>query len=111
MTLIYLWGLYFLNGPKILTIVTIGFIAGVIIMAIINTRLKISFHVTTISSLLFTMAIVYQGFYYLTLILIPVVGWARLTIKRHTLPETIAGGCFGIVFSLVMYYVVHHMIV
>lgn len=109
MTLIYLWGLYFLNGPKILIIVTVGFIVGVLLMSLINTRLKISFHVTTITALLFTMAIVYQGFYYLTLILIPIVAWARLKIKRHTLPETIAGGCFGILVSLGMYFVVHYL--
>ena len=110
MTLVYLWGLYFLKGPKVLIFVTIGFIVGVLIMAIINTRLKISFHVTTITALLFTMAIVYQGFYYLALILIPIVAWARLKIKRHTLPETIAGGCYGILLSWAMYFVVHRFV-
>jgi hypothetical protein len=107
MTLIYLWGLSFLNGPKILMIVTVGFLVGVLIMAIINTRLKISFHVSTVSALLFTMAIVYQGYYYLTLLLIPAVAWARLRIKRHTLPETIVGACFGILLSLGIYLLVH----
>src|ERR1700691_685687 len=67
MTVIYLWGLYFLNGPKILVVVTLGFIVGVLILALINTRLKVSFHVTTVSALLFTLAIVYQGYYYITL--------------------------------------------
>jgi hypothetical protein len=110
MTLVYLWGLFFLSGPKILILVTEGFLLGVLIMAIINTRLKISFHVSTVSSLLFTMAIVYQGYYYLTLLLIPVVAWARLRIKRHTLPETVVGACFGILLSLGMYLLFHHYI-
>jgi len=107
MTLIYLWGLSFLNGPKILTIVTVGFIVGVLLMALLNTRLKVSFHVTTVSALLFTMAIVYQGYYYLTLLLIPVVAWARLKIKKHTLPETLVGACFGILLSLGMFFIIH----
>ena len=110
MTLVYLWGLFFLNGPKILTLVTEGFLLGVLLMAIINTRLKISFHVSTVSSLLFTMAIVYQGYYYLTLLLIPVVAWARLRIKRHTLAETVVGACFGILLSLGMYLLFHRSI-
>jgi hypothetical protein len=109
LTIIYLWGLNFLNGPKILMIVTVGFIVGVLILALINTRLKVSFHVTTVSALLFTMAIVYQGYYYLTLLLIPTVAWARLKIKRHTLPETIVGACLGIIFSLGMFYVTIHL--
>jgi membrane-associated phospholipid phosphatase len=108
MTLIYLWGLSFLNGPKILSIVTVGFIIGVILMALINTRLKVSFHVTTVAALLFTMAIVFQGYYYLTLLLIPMVAWARLKIKRHTLTETIVGACYGILSSLGMYLIIHH---
>jgi hypothetical protein len=109
MTLVYLWGLTFLNGPKILMIVTVGFIIGVILMSIINTRLKISFHVTTVATLLFTMAIVYQGYYYLTLLLIPTVAWARLKIKRHTLPETLVGACFGILLSLGMYLTIRQV--
>jgi len=110
MTLVYLWGLFFLHGPKILMLVTEGFLFGVLLMSIINTRLKISFHVSTVSSLLFTMAIVYQGYYYLTLLLIPLVAWARLKIKRHTLPETLAGACFGILLSLGMYLLFHHYV-
>lgn len=110
MTLVYLWGLFFLHGPQILMLVTEGFLFGVLLMSAINTRLKISFHVSTVSSLLFTMAIVYQGYYYLTLLLIPLVAWARLKIKRHTLPETLAGACFGILLSLGMYLLFHHYI-
>ena len=109
MALIYLWGLLFLNGPKILMVVTIGFIVSVLIISVINTKLKVSFHVATVSALLFTLAIIYQGFYYLTLLFIPTVAWARLRIKRHTLPETIVGACFGILLSLSMYFLVHHL--
>lgn len=107
MTLFYLWGLTFLDAPKILTVVTIGFIAGVLLLFVINTRLKVSFHVTTVSALLFALAIIYQGFYYVALLLIPLVAWARLKINRHTLPETIVGAVFGILLSLGLYLVIH----
>jgi len=110
MLLVYLWGLFFLSGPKILIVVTIGFIVGVFLLALINTKLKISFHVTTVSALFFAMAIIYQGYYYLTLLLIPAVAWARLKIKRHTLPETISGASFGILFSLGMYFLTKYIL-
>jgi len=110
MSLVYLWGLFFLNGPKILIFVTIGLIVGVLLLALINTRLKISFHVTTVSALLFAMAIIYQGYYYLMLLFIPTVAWARLKVNRHTLPETISGACFGILFSLCMYLLTKHVL-
>jgi len=108
MSFVYLWGLFFLNGPKILIFVTFGFIVGVLLLSLINTKLKISFHVTTVSALLFSMAIIYQGYYYLSLLLIPTVAWARLKIKRHTFPETISGATFGILISLGMFFVSNH---
>jgi len=106
--LIYLWGLFFLNGPKILMAIIIGLIVSIILLSLINTRLKVSIHVATVSALIFSLAVTYQGFYYLTLLLIPTVAWARLKIKRHTLPETIVGACFGILLSLGMYLSVKH---
>jgi|ERR1700722_6488760 len=108
--LIYLWGLWFLNGPKILMAVIIGLMSSILLISIINTRLKISIHVATVSALLFTLAVIYQGYYYLTLLLIPTVAWARLKINRHTLPETIAGACFGILLSLGMYLSIKHFV-
>ncbi len=108
--LIYLWGLWFLNGPKILMAVIIGLMISIVLLSIINTRLKLSIHVATVSALLFTLAIIYQGYYYLTLLLIPTIAWSRLRIKRHTLPETIAGAFFGILLSLGMYISIKHFV-
>jgi len=109
MGIVYLLGLMFLNGPKILMVVVIGLLLSVFFASLINTRLKMSIHVATVSGLLFALAIIYQGYYYLTLLLIPAVAWSRLEIKRHTLPETIVGGCFGILLSLGMYLLVQHL--
>ncbi|MBA3724770.1 MAG: hypothetical protein H0W89_07895 [Candidatus Levybacteria bacterium] len=99
----YLGGLFLLDGPRILIIITIGIMIGIILSSIINTRLKASMHVATISALIFALAIVYNGYYLLSLFLIPLVAWARLKIKRHTLPETVVGGLLGILLSLCIY--------
>lgn len=101
--ILYLAGLLFLNGPQILLVVVLGIIISIVLVSLINTRIKLSIHVATVSALLFALAIVYQGFYILSLFLIPVVAWARLKIKRHTLPETVVGGIFGIVLSGAIY--------
>lgn len=101
--ILYLAGLLFLNGPQILLVVVLGIIISIVLVSLINTRIKLSIHVATVSALLFALAIVYQGFYILSLFLIPVVAWARLKIKRHTLSETVVGGIFGIVLSGAIY--------
>ena len=90
-------------------IIVIGLMISVLIASLINLRLKVSIHVATVTALLFTLAIVYQGYYYVTLLLIPLVAWSRLRIKRHTLPETIVGACFGILLSLSLYLFVEHL--
>lgn len=103
MAVLYLGGLFMLNGPRILLVVVLGIIISIVLVSLINTRIKMSIHVATISALLFAMAIVYQGYYYFLLLLVPIVAWARLRIKRHTLPETIVGGIFGFLLSFGMY--------
>ncbi len=109
MSIFYLYGLLFLNGPKILTLVILGIIVSVLIISLINTILKVSIHVATVSSLIFALAIIYQGYAYLTILLIPLVGWARLKIKRHTLSETIVGAVLGILLSWGMYLIIGHV--
>ncbi len=100
---IYLGGLFIFNGPKVLIVITIGVIIGIGLASAINTKLKASMHVATISALIFALAIIYNGWYLLTLVLIPLVAWARLRIKRHTLPETVVGGLLGVLLSLCIY--------
>ncbi len=99
----YLGGLFIFNGPNALVVITIGILIGIGLASIINTRLKASMHVATISALIFALAIIYNGWYLATLFLIPLVAWARLRIKRHTLPETVVGGLLGILLSLCIY--------
>lgn len=101
--IIYLIGLFQLNGPVILKEIMVGIMLGILIVSFINTRLKASIHVATVSALLFSLAVVYNGYYLLLLALIPLVAWSRLKIKRHTLPETVVGGLLGILLSLLIY--------
>lgn len=106
LAVLYLGGIYYLNGPQILMIITIGVMIGVVLLSIINTRLKASMHVATISALIFVAAVIFSGYYLLLLFLIPLVAWARLKINRHTLPETVVGGLLGVLLSLCIYALV-----
>ncbi len=100
---IYLASLFFLHGPYILYILTIGVIIGVSFLSIINRRIKASIHVAAITSLILPVAVSYGHYYLLLLFLIPLVIWARLKTKRHTLPEIVVGGTIGGILSLSIY--------
>lgn len=100
---VYLLGLFLIHGPRILFIVTISLIFGILIVSAINTKIKASLHVATIAALLLGLAIGYGGYYLSLLFLVPIVAWARVKIKRHTVSETVVGGVVGSLLLLGIY--------
>lgn len=104
--LLYLSGLFLFHGPFILFVIAFGIIFGIFVASIINTKIKASIHVATVSALIFAVAMTYDGYYRLLLLLIPLVAWARVRIKRHTRSETIVGGALGIILALLIYSLV-----
>jgi hypothetical protein len=103
---VYLITLFILHGPFILFILTVSVLLGLCFVSIINQWVKASMHVAAISALVLPVAISFGKYYLLLLLLIPLVIWARLTTKRHTVPEVIAGGFIGSILSLSIYIAV-----
>lgn len=106
LVVLYLSGLSVFHGPHILSIVAFGLIFGLLIVSIINTRIKASIHVAGFTSLIFSIALVNKGHYYWLLLLVPVIAWSRIKIKRHTVKETITGALLGILLPLLMYIII-----
>jgi len=100
--IIYLIGLFIFNAPAILFVVTFGILMGILAASIVNNWIKASMHVATVAALLSALALVYGGFYYLLLFLIPLIAYIRVRAKRHTVSETIAGAIFGCSLSLLL---------
>lgn len=101
--LIYLFGLFVFSAPRILFIVIIGMLIGVLIVNLINRRIKASMHVATLSALILGAVIGFGINYVWLLLLIPLVGWARVKIKRHTVSEIVVGGIVGSLLLLGIY--------
>lgn len=101
--LLYLTGLYIFKAPYILFVVIAGMILGVMLVSVINKKIKASIHVATISALALGIALGYGGYFILFLLLIPLLSWARIRANRHTLQETIAGAAIGSFLILMIY--------
>jgi hypothetical protein len=111
LSLFYIAGLYLFEAPSILFVVTIGVMTGIVLASIINNWIKVSMHVSTLAAMIVTLAIVFKGFYFLLLLLIPLMAYIRVKAKRHTIPETIAGAIFGSSLSILIYLVVTSFVV
>lgn len=100
---IYLLGLFIMHAPYVLFVIILSLLSGVIMVSIINTKIKVSLHVATISALFLGLVLGYGGYFTLLLLIIPLVGWSRIKIDRHTLAEVISGWITGSLLLLGTY--------
>lgn len=107
-SLVYFLSLIFFRAPFILFVSTFGAIFGISVASLINTKIKMSLHVATLTAVLFTIIELYELSPFLFL-LIPVVGWARMKIRRHSFAEVIIGFIFGVALPLVMYILLKYL--
>jgi membrane-associated phospholipid phosphatase len=64
---------------------------------------KISIHTTAISALSIFLVALFGWQVSLTLLMVPLVAWARVRTHSHTLRQTIGGALVGAVFMLVVF--------
>lgn len=101
--LCYFLFLLVLDGPKVLFIVLFAIIFGLIVLVIVNRWVKASIHLATATAVFLFIEVIYGGYSFLLLFLIPVLAWARIKTKEHTLSETIIGCILGALLTLIVY--------
>jgi len=71
-------------------------VADLLALTIITIFWKISIHAATLTALI-TLLVVFRGLLFVpAFLLVPLVCWARYTLRRHTLAQLIAGSLVGI---------------
>lgn len=101
-TFLYWLLLFYFNGPKILLVAVLGILLSIVFITIVNRKIKASLHMATITAVLLTIGILYNVSI-ITLILLPILAWSRVYIKRHSVSETIVGMSSGAFVTAVMY--------
>lgn len=107
--LFFIFTLIVLRGPMQLVIGASCLTVSILIVSIVNLRIKASVHVAGITAFFLSMGIIYGGFVYLGIILIPILAWSRVKIHRHTIPEVLVGGGLGIFLTLFSYLVIQYL--
>ena len=99
---VYLFILYLFHAPKTLFVGNIAVFMVVIILMAVNRFIKASVHMAVLSGAL-TLFVFMGGLTYLWgFLLLPVLAWARLTTKRHTYKEVVAGTIMGILIAAII---------
>ena len=91
-----------LHGPKNLqTILLLTIISGIIMM-IITIWWKISIHASSLAGAATVLTALYGTVMLPAFILVALVGWSRVVLRRHTLAQVIAGSLLNIVLTTVV---------
>lgn len=106
--LVYTVGLYLFHAPLILYGIVIGALIGIIFAYAVNLKIKASLHIAVLTTVLIIITKAYDLTYGI-LLLIPLVTWSRIKLKRHTLEESIAGFILGICLSLFTFLVLQYL--
>ena len=100
----YLW--FTRTGPDLLTVFAGIAVLHIIFLFLVTLRWKISGHASAISGLC-VFLVAYLGVRGLPfLLLIPLVVWARVTLRRHTLSQVMAGSLAGAIFTFLALYII-----
>ncbi|MBN2499909.1 MAG: phosphatase PAP2 family protein [Anaerolineales bacterium] len=97
------------SAPYPLTVLAgIGVIQTSLLL-LITTKWKISGHSMGIASFAILVWSIYGSVAFPVLFTIPLVAWARLRLKRHTLLQTVAGALMGTAFmGFILYLIANH---
>lgn len=108
--LLYLAFILLFNGPRVLIIGLGGLILGVIIAIVVNQKIKASIHMEAFTAFAVTQGILYGGWWWALIILVPIVAWSRLTLRRHSLPEVLVGTTLGAILVFGIFAVLKYFI-
>ncbi len=105
LALSYVASTFFFKGLFFsISIASIGILIGVILFAVMNKYMKASIHTGVASAFAVTSGLLY-GITPAIIVFfaIPLIGWSRVVLRRHTLREVIVGGVLGIIVVLITF--------
>ncbi|MFA5015207.1 MAG: hypothetical protein WC549_06680 [Actinomycetota bacterium] len=96
--------LYVLDGPIFLKSIFAVSVVSTIILTIITYFWKISIHTSWITFIVITFNILLGRWMLIIVPLIPVIGWARVRIKQHTINQVIFGAGISTITTFFIYH-------
>ena len=98
--------LILLKAPGILLAPVAALLVGSIVTALFNTFYRVSYHLTALTILAIMTVHTWGAIYLLLVIIIPLVFWAKLRIREHTVPQLVEGMAVAaaVCLAVLLYY-------
>jgi membrane-associated phospholipid phosphatase len=94
--------LRYFEVPFLVQIIASTIVLLISLLGLITLFWKISFHAASVSAATVTLVMVLGWHTGPSLLLIPLVGWSRVRLKRHTTQQVIAGSVAGLIIAVLM---------
>lgn len=85
------WLLNHLKAPALIRFSIIVALCQIGVMGLINQFSKISAHASVVTLFCCLATMLYGSWLLFSLVLVPLVGWGRITLKKHSFKQTMAG--------------------
>ena len=97
--LLNIWG-----APLMLAAIFIAGLAAMVIFSSINLFWKISVHSAFVAALITILIILYGAIGALAALLLPLIVWARVEMKHHSVAQAVTGAILSVLIVLVVFY-------
>lgn len=101
--------LIYVQPEKLLLSVYMIYLLVLPVISLITLFWKISFHASYITLFSIVYLVVFGKWAILTIPLIPLVGWSRIKLKRHTLAQVLGGIAAISIISLTVFYITGYL--
>ncbi len=95
------------HAPRLMVASMAAYTLSTLVVQYITRYWKISTHALGITAPLVALTLLYGNETMPFLILIPMVGWARVYLKAHTLMQVIAGAALATISTIVFFHLFH----
>ncbi len=95
---------YLSGASNFITVLILCYTVNTFIVMLITTKWKISIHTTGLSGPVAALIMLLGPIGAIFGLLYPILIWSRLTLKKHTMAQALAGGIFGFVMTVIEAY-------
>jgi len=96
--------LTYLRAPSILVAAFIAGLSAIVLFMCINLWWKISLHTAIVAASVTVLVMLYGWIAAVTVVLVPLMAWARIQLKYHSLAQVATGALLGTLIVVVVFY-------